>query len=120
MTCNSSFITQKIELNKKRVELEAAHAFAKAEAEAKQTRAFEIAKAKAEAKKKCTLEIAKVEEQLKIATAKVDAEERLIALFERASSVAVSSKAGPLFPRLTYWEGAQTFVRRFAQTQNRT
>ena len=81
MTSSSTFTALPVKLDKKRAELEARHAFAKAEAEAKQKHALEIAKA---------------EEQLQIATAKLDAKERLIALSKRGSSVAVSSKAGPI------------------------
>ena len=109
-TSSSTFIARQVKLDKKRAELEARHAFvkaeaeakqqhaleiAKAEAEAKQQHALEIAKAEAEAKQKHALEIAKAEEQLKIAAAELDAEERLIALSERGSSVAVISRAGP-------------------------
>ena len=79
-TSSSTFIARQVKLDKKRAELEARHAFVKAEAEAKQKHALEIAKA---------------EEQLKIAAAELDAEERLIALSERGSSVAVLSRAGP-------------------------
>ena len=124
-TSSGTFIARQVKLDKKRAELEARHAFvkaeaqakqqhaleiakaeaqakqqhaleiAKAEAEAKQQHALEIAKAEAEAKQKHALEIAKAEEQLKIAAAELDAEERLIALSERGSSVAVLSRAGP-------------------------
>ena len=94
-TSSSTFIARQVKLDQKRAELEARHAFVKAEAEAKQQHALEIAKAEAEAKQKHALEIAKAEEQLKIAAAELDAEERLIALSERASSVAVLSRAGP-------------------------
>ena len=81
VTFSSTFIARQVKLDKKRAEFEARHAFAKAEAEARQKHALEIAKA---------------EEQLKIAAAELDAEERLIALSERGSSVAVTSKAGPM------------------------
>ena len=78
-TSSSTFIARQVKLDEKRAELEARHAFVKAEAEAKQKHA---------------LEIAKDEEQLKIAAAELDAEERLIALSERDSSVAVLSRTG--------------------------
>ena len=94
-TSSSTFIARQVKLDKKRAELEARHAFVKAEAEAKQQRALEIAKAEAKARQQHALEIAKAEEQLKIAAAELDAEERLIALLERGSSVAVLSRAGP-------------------------
>ena len=86
-----------LEIAKAEAEAKQKHALeiAKAEAEAKQQHALEIAKAEAEAKQKHALEIAKAEEQLKIAAAELDAEERLIALSERGSSVAVISRAGP-------------------------
>ena len=109
-TSSSTFIARQVKLDKKRAELEARHAFvkaeakakqphaleiAKAEAKAKQQHALEIAKAEAKAKQKHALEFAKAEEQFKIAAAELDAEERLIALSERGSSVAVLSRAGP-------------------------
>ena len=88
-TSNSTFIARQVKLDKKRAELEARHAFVKAEAEAKQQHALEIAKAEAKAKQKHALEIAKAEEQLKIAAAELDAEERLIALSERAGQAPI-------------------------------
>ena len=94
-TSSSTFIARQVKLDKKRAELEARHAFVKAEAEAKQQHALEIAKAEAKAKQKHALEIEKAEEQLKIAAAELDAEERLIAFSERGLSVAVLSRAGP-------------------------
>ena len=45
VTSSSTFIARQVELDKKWAELEARHAFAKAEAEAKQKHALEIAKA---------------------------------------------------------------------------
>ena len=44
----------------------------------------------------CSRSLSKAEERHKIAVAKIDAEERLIALSESGSSVAVSSKVGPI------------------------
>ena len=115
-TSSSTFIARQVKANKKRAELEARHAFAKEEVK----HALEIAKAEAKARQKHALKISKAKEQLKLAAAKLDAEERLIALSERSRSVVVSSKEVPLVLRLTYWEGAQTFVRYFAPTQNCT
>ena len=64
-TLSSTFIARQVKLDKKRAELEARHAFVKAEAEAKQQHALEIAKAEAEAKQKHALEIAKAEAEAK-------------------------------------------------------
>ena len=50
-TSSSTFIAQEVKLDKKRAELEARHAFVKAEAKAKQQHALKIAKAEAKAKK---------------------------------------------------------------------
>ena len=97
-TSSSTFIARQVKLDKKRAELEARHAFVKAEAEAKQKHALEIAKA---------------EEQLKIAAAELDAEERLIALSERGSSVAVLSRAGPNNSLNNLFGGRSNFCEAF-------
>ena len=102
---SSPFVARKFELDKKRAEYEARLALEKAEVEAEQNHALEIAKA---------------EEQPKIVAAKLNVEERLIALSEKGSSVVVLNKQAPLILLLTYWEGTQTFVSCFAPTQNRT
>ena len=64
-----------------------------------------MAKTEAETQQKHALEIANAEEKLKITEAKLNEEERLIALFEKGLWGIISSKPDPFAFRLTRWGG---------------